>query len=163
MSYLSAKIYRHTAPPFLSFVAHDFIFAEMKHPGCILDFTHERNADLMRVYRARLAEADYIVMPDIFARVADSPSSRFWVSEERAAVVVSAMLANRRLPPMRRNKREMFNEIFRRYRAAHDADPTRPMFEVVADIVNAPAPKFYLTPRTVGEFIYRIKSGWYDK
>ena len=135
----------------------------MKHHGCILDFTHERNADLMRAYRARLAEAGHIVMPDIFSRVAASPASRFWVSEERAAVVVSAMLARRPLPRMRRNKREMFEEIFRRYTAAQAADPTRSVFEIVADVVNQPAPKFYLTPRTVGEFIYRIKSGWYDK
>ena len=57
----------------------------------------------------------------------------------------------------------MFEEIFRRYTAAQAADPTRSVFEIVADVVNQPAPKFYLTPRTVGEFIYRIKSGWYDK
>lgn len=148
---------------FLSFVAHKIIFAPMKHHGCILDFTHERNADLMRAYRAKLAEVGHIIMPDIFSRVADSPASRFWVSEERAAVVVSAMLTERPLPRMRQNKREMFEEIFRRYTAAQAADPTRSVFEIVADVVNQPAPKFYLTPRTVGEFIYRIKSGWYDK
>ena len=65
----------------------------MKYFGSILDFTRERNADLMRVYRDRLAEASIIVMPVIFQLVADSPASRFWVSEERAAIVISAMAA----------------------------------------------------------------------
>lgn len=60
----------------------------MKYFGSILDFTRERNADLMRVYRDRLAEASIIVMPVIFQLVADSPASRFWVSEERAAIVI---------------------------------------------------------------------------
>ena len=37
----------------------------MKYFGSILDFTRERNADLMRVYRDKLAEASIIVMPVI--------------------------------------------------------------------------------------------------
>lgn len=135
----------------------------MKHYGCTLDFTHQRNADLLNAYRRHLAEAHFIVMPDIFARVADSPAARFYVSEERATIVISAMLAGRPLPPMRRNKREMFNEILRRYKIAHRENPSKTTFEIVSDIVNQPAPKFYLTPRTVGEFIYRIKSGYYER
>ena len=134
----------------------------MKYFGSILDFTKERNADLMRVYRARLAEASVIVMPVIFELVAQSPASRFWVSEERAAIVISAMVAGKPMPRMRSNKREMFTEIYRRYLVMREACPDKSVYELVTKIVNQPAPKFYLTPRTVGEFIYRIKNGWYD-
>lgn len=135
----------------------------MKHLGCILEFTKERNADLLRAYRARLEMAGRIVMPEIFALVAQSPAARFWVSEERAAVVIAAMLAGRPLPPMRPNKREMFEEIFRRFLILRDLNPGISLYDAVAEVVNQPAPKFYLSPRTVGEFIYRIKNGWYDK
>lgn len=134
----------------------------MKYFGSILDFTKERNADLMRVYRARLAEASIIVMPVIFELVAESPASRFWVSEERAAIVISAMAAGKPMPRMRSNKREMFTEIYRRYLLMREDYPDKSVYELVTKIVNQPAPKFYLTPRTVGEFIYRIKNGWYD-
>lgn len=134
----------------------------MKYFGSILDFTKERNADLMRVYRARLAEASIIVMPVIFELVAESPASRFWVSEERAAIVISAMAAGKPMPRMRSNKREMFGEIYRRYLVMREDYPDKSVYELVTKIVNQPAPKFYLTPRTVGEFIYRIKNGWYD-
>ncbi len=134
----------------------------MKYFGSILDFTKERNADLMRVYRQKLAEASMIVMPAIFELVAESPASRFWVSEERAAIVVSAMVAGKPMPRMRSNKREMFNEIYRRYLVMRNDYPDKSVYELVTKIVNQPAPKFYLTPRTVGEFIYRIKNGWYD-
>lgn len=134
----------------------------MKYFGSILDFTRERNADLMRVYRDRLAEASIIVMPVIFQLVADSPASRFWVSEERAAIVISAMAAGKPMPRMRSNKREMFEEIYRRYLLMRKDYPDKSVYELVTKIVNQPAPKFYLTPRTVGEFIYRIKNGWYD-
>lgn len=49
----------------------------MKYFGSILEFTRERNNDLMRAYREKLAEASIIVMPVIFELVAQSPASRF--------------------------------------------------------------------------------------
>lgn len=135
----------------------------MKYLGSIQDFTRERNADLMRAFREQLALARFIVMPEIFELVAESPASRFWVSEERAAVVISAMVAGKPFPRMRSNKREMFQEIYRRFLIERRKKPKMTVFELATIIVNQPAPKFYLTPRTVGEFIYRIQNGWYDK
>ena len=134
-----------------------------KHFGSIMDFTRQRNEDIMRAYREQLALADYIVMPEIFRKVAESPAKRFWVSEERAAVEVSRMLVGKSFSRMRANKREMFKEIFRRYIALRDLHPRKSLPELVSIIVNQPAPRFYLTPRTVGEFVYRINNGWYDK
>ena len=136
---------------------------DMKYFGSILDFTQQRNEDLMRAFRALIKDADYIVMSDIFQRLADSPASRFWVSEERASIVIAAMLAGRPLPRMRPCKLEMFEEIYRRFLIAREQKPNEAISSLVADIVNQPAPKFYLTPRTVGQFIYRIKNGWYER
>lgn len=134
----------------------------MKQFGAILEFTKQRNTDLMKSYHERLAEAHYIVMPQIFEKVASSPSCRFWVSEERAAAVISSIEAGRPLPAsMRPNKREMFLEIYRRYLALRLSNPETPLLHLVSRIVHQPAPKFYLTPRTVGEIIYRIKKGCY--
>lgn len=96
----------------------------MKYFGSTVDFTHQRNADIMRVYRQKIVEADVIRMDDICRQVAESPSSRFWVSEERAAIVISAMDAGRPLACMTESKREMFAEIFRRYREMRPFIPT---------------------------------------
>ncbi len=134
-----------------------------KYFGSIMDFTQERNDDIMRAYRVQLAKANYIVMPEIFRLVAESPASRFWVSEERAAVEVSRMLVGKPFSRMRANKREMFEEIYRRYLLLREKHPDKSVYELVSKVVRQPAPKFYLTPRTVGEFIYRIRNGWYDK
>lgn len=134
----------------------------MKHFGSIMDFTRERNEDIMRTFRIQLEKARFIIMPEIFQMVADSPSIRFWVSEERASIVVSAMLSGKQLPRMRANKREMFEEIYRRFLVARQIDSEKTVYELVSDIVRQPAPKFYLTPRTVDEIIHRIKRGWYE-
>ena len=135
----------------------------MKYYGSILDFTQERNQELMRVYQEKLSKAGYIVMPKIFEQVANSPCSRFWVSEERAAIVISTLLAGKVIPNMRKNKREMFDEIFRRFLIAREQYPEKSIYALAIMVVNQPAPKFYMTPRTVGELIYRIKNGWYEK
>lgn len=133
----------------------------MKYFGSIMDFTHERNEDLMRVFREFFDKSDFIIISDLFQRVADSPSKRFWVSENRAAVVISAMLAKKRLPKMNPNKQEMFNEIFRRFNILREQRPDISFRELIAEVISQPAPKFYLAPRTVCEYFYRIKNGWY--
>lgn len=135
----------------------------MKYYGSILDFTQERNQELMRVYQEELSKAGYIVMPKIFEQVANSPCSRFWVSEERAAIMISTLLAGKVIPNMRKNKREMFDEIFRRFLIVREQYPEKSIYALAIMVVNQPAPKFYMTPRTVGELIYRIKNGWYEK
>lgn len=117
----------------------------------------------MWVYQEELSKAGYIVMPKIFEQVANSPCSRFWVSEERAAIVISTLLAGKVIPNMRKNKREMFDEIFRRFLIVREQYPEKSIYALAIMVVNQPAPKFYMTPRTVGELIYRIKNGWYDK
>ena len=134
----------------------------MKYFGSTVSFTHERNADIMRVFRQKLVEAPFIRMDDICRAIAESPSSRFWVSAERAAVVIAAMEAGREVPCLTKMKREMFLEIFRRYKKMRPLRPGEPLLDVVAHIVNQPAPKFYFTPRTIREFVRRIRSGWYD-
>ena len=135
----------------------------MKYFGSTVSFTRERNADIMRVFRQKIAEAAVIRMDDICHAVAESPSSRFWVSAERAAVVISAMEAGRPLPCLTQMTREMFHEIFRRYKEMRLLRPEESLLDLVAVIVNQPAPKFYFTPRTVREFVRRIRSGWYDR
>ena len=133
----------------------------MKHFGCVSNFAAERNAELLRTFRLHIAADKYVVMPQIFRQVANSPSSRFWVSESRAAIVVAAMANGKALPRMAPTKREMYNEIYRRYKELAQSMPGEPLADVVAMVVHQPAPKFYLTPRTVGEMIYRTRHKHY--
>ncbi len=134
----------------------------MKKFGSIMDVTFERNAELLAAYRREVAGVSMVVRPDVLARVAASPASRFWVSVERAAVVIRTIEAGRRLPPMRPNRLEMFREIHRRFVRLRDTSPHMSARDILSEVILSPAPCFYLTPRTVGEIIYRIKNGWYD-
>lgn len=128
-----------------------------------MDFTYQRNDDLMAVFRRIATNKNIIAASDIFRHVANSPAKRFWVSPERAAIVVSMLLNNKPLPAMRPNKKEMFMEIFRRFLKLRESCPNASVTEIVSEVILQPAPKFYLTPRTTAEIIYKIKKGWYDR
>ena len=118
-----------------------------KHFGSIMDFTRQRNDDIMRAYREQLALANYIIMPEIFKKVAESPARRFWVSEERAAVEVSRMLVGKPFSRMRTNKREMFKEIFRRYIALRDLHPDKSYLSILSLALSE---SLYIVLRMVG-------------
>lgn len=136
----------------------------MKPHGSILEFTRERNADLMRAYRLQISCARNIKMKEIRAAIVNMPASRFWVSEERATIVVSDLLSGRPLPKnMRPTKCEMFLEIYRRVLELRKERPTATVYDLVSEVINSPAPKFYMRQRTAMDIIYKIKKGYYDE
>lgn len=135
----------------------------MRRIGSSLDYTHERNRDIIRAYRSIVADLDVVDERLTFELLSVAPASRFWVSAERAAVVVSDLIRQRPLPDMNPLRRRMFIEIMRRYIALRKHRPGLPLSHVIGEIVAQPAPEFYLSPRTLAEYVRRIKSGWYGK
>ncbi|MBD5283784.1 MAG: hypothetical protein HDS31_04150 [Bacteroides sp.] len=135
----------------------------MKTFGSTLYFVDRRNRDLLRAFRTVLLNNDGISSFELVCHhIANSPASRFWVSEERAGVVIKAMLAGKPLIKMRPNKKEMFAEIFRRFVSLREQYPAKQFDDLIIEVVNQPAPSFYLTPKTVKEYLYKIKNGWYE-
>lgn len=136
----------------------------MKYHGCILEFTEERNKELMRAFRLAIEKQEHINIADISETIVNTPCSRFWVSEERAMVVVAALIKGKPvLEAMRPTKQEMFKEIYRRVLKTQQQQPELTLFQTIIKVVNSPAPKFYMKPRCAMEIIYKIKKGHYNK
>ena len=134
----------------------------MRNNGSTFEFTTERNEELLKSYRMILGKYRHIDTDVVAEELANSPTSRFWVSEERAAVVVGNMMNGKNvLDDMRPTKREMFSEIFRRTMELKDKMPHLKICDLVSKTVNSPAPKFYMTPRTAMETIRKIMKGYY--
>lgn len=133
----------------------------MKYFGSYFEYEQERNDDLMRAYHQQINARKYINLPDVFRAVVDMPSKRFWVSEERAAIVVARMMKGDKLLTMRSTKREMFYEIFSRVMELKKEYPDMSVFELTFKTVRQPAPKFYLTVGSAKVIIYKIKKQWY--
>ena len=137
--------------------------ALMKHPGNTYDFSAQRAHELLMAWREITTAAEVIDWKNIFQDIVNSPCSRFWVSEERAAIVMAKMERGDRLLQMTPTKREMYHEMYRRYLALRADDPQADMNTLCYRVVNSPAPKFYLTPYTAYVYVQAHKKKVYEQ
>lgn len=135
----------------------------MKHHGNLSHHIYMRNRELYKAYRHAIANTKaHISLREVCRTVANTPCPRFWVSEERASIVISNIYKGQYiLDNMRPRTREMYMEIFRRVDNLRTTHPNTPLYDLVFQVVNSPAPKFYLTPESVAVIICHIKRGRY--
>ncbi len=133
----------------------------MKHKGALMEYSQERSDDLMRAYDEYIQSCDYIRMPDVYNNIVNMPSRRFWVSDIRAALVISAMMRGEaRLDKMCASKREMYEEIYRRVAIMREKHPDKTTSELCAMVVIQPAPKFYLTASSAKIMVCKARKEW---
>lgn len=107
--------------------------------------------------RRLIMTTEGVPLGGLYAMAAQSPCSRFWVSEKRAAEVISRMMRGedtdvKSLPL--RNK--MYRELLRRVQEWQAQNPGHPLTDAVFAAVNSPAPEFYVTPESAKVIISRI-------
>lgn len=128
----------------------------MKHIGSTFQYMADRDRDLLRAYREYTFLCNTINKSELMTKIVNSPSKRFWVSESRAAIVVSGMMKGYLPPNISRMKKEMYEEIFRRVLALRKKYPRRSIPELAAMVSQQKAPKFYLTPGSANVILHRI-------
>lgn len=129
----------------------------MKHKGSAFEYKDDRDADLLEAYKRELASNSIISLAEIARRISQSPAKRFWVSEERALIVISEMERGIKLNITTKNKRDMFLELHRRYTLYKQEHPDMTMQEIVFRICNEPAPRWYLSPGSILVILYRAR------
>lgn len=129
----------------------------MKKKGTISQLQHERDDDLMRAFQQELAGRPHILLPKVLNAVVSSPSKRFWVTSERAAIVIYNMMKGDELEHMRPLKRKMFREIYRRVMKLKANYPQLSIPILTEQVVAEPAPEFYITPGSAKVIISRIR------
>lgn len=126
-----------------------------------MEYSRERLDDLMRAYDEYLSSCDYIRMPEVYERIVNMPTKRFWVSDIRASLVISAIIRGEdKLSDMWGTKREMYEEIYNRVLALRERYPETGISELCAIVVAQPAPKFYLTPGSAKQMVCKAKKEW---
>lgn len=130
----------------------------MRHKGSKNEYEQERNLELFRCYKELLYQSKHIRRKEIFVKLVNMPCSRFWVSEFRAAIILSEMFKGKPLSCVRRDSRDMYQEIFRRASIIRKEHPNMEYFMLAFNVVNQPAPRFYITPLTAEVIITRMLS-----
>lgn len=132
----------------------------MRTRGDVFEYREERDQALLDAYHRELSLSKHpIVLREIFQKVVDSTSERFWVSPERATYVISELIRGNKLPRMNRNKRRMYMEIFKRVqklRRQPDYEKKR-LIALVQMVVESEAPSFYLTPQSAAVIMHHIR------
>lgn len=129
----------------------------MRKIGAISEFGSKRDAELWQAYRRAIATSGVVSTEMLYEMTAASPTSRFWVSERRAAEVMGAIIRGISLNHMSPTRQEMFREIFNRFLQYRSKVPKSTIYEATFHAVNTPAPKFYLTPKTVKIILCRYR------
>ena len=129
----------------------------MKKKGTISQLKHERDEDLMRAYTKELSGRPHILLPDVLRAVVSSRSKRFWVTSERASIVIYNMMKGDKLENMRPLKRKMFREIYRRVMKLKKNYPQLSISILTEQVVAEPAPEFYITWQSAKTIISRIR------
>ena len=126
-----------------------------------MEYSEERIRDLMRAYDEYVSSCKYIRMPDVYKNIVEMPSRRFWVSDIRAALVVSAIMRGEDvLDGMWPLKKEMYMEIHRRVIGLAKDNPGMGISGLCSIVVAQPAPKFYLTPGSAKMMVCKARKGW---
>lgn len=132
----------------------------MKRFGAECEFKRERNDEIMKLYRAYVRRVRRIDLTEISEELSRMPASRFWISEERALIVVSQMRRGIALPSSTRPmKRRLYYDLYARTLQVLRGAPGITLTEAVRRAVDSPAPSFYLTARSVLDIIHACKSG----
>lgn len=115
------------------------------------DFILQRNAELYKAYKIQfLQAADGCGMNEIYRRVSKTPCSRFFVSEEEACTNVYRMARRTPLTVKSELRRRMYEAIaFRAYERYKEYKETVSLRNCIYEVVNEPAPEFYLTVKSV--------------
>lgn len=133
----------------------------MKKKGALMEYSQERLDDLMRAYDEYIESCAYIRRPEVYAQIVNMPSKRFWVSDIRASLVVSAIIRGEaKLSEMWGTKREMYEEIYRRVMKLRKHYPESTISELCHKVVQQPAPKFYLTPGSAKQMVCKARKEW---
>lgn len=96
----------------------------------------------------------YITQGEVIELASKSSAPRFYVTFENARRFVSLLMRGKKLPIVNKNKQEMYKEIYRRYKAKVKDANARYKYIILEDIIEEPAPSFYIDGETFRGIIY---------
>lgn len=113
------------------------------------EYHEERDKDLWHTYQQVCEQQQHSTDMEAVRRSVQHEAPRFYVSDERAARVLSWIAGgDARMERMVPKRREMFHEIYRRTMALRAQEPDCALVELVRRVVCGRAPEYYLTPQS---------------
>ena len=130
----------------------------MKKKNCKCEFASQRSELLLKNFRESIARQSKISAMRAFREATETPAPRFWVSEARATRIINMMMKGTDiLESMQTEKRKMYVEIYKRVMKLKEENPGMALGDAVFEVVNQPAPRFYLAAVSAKNLINKAK------
>lgn len=116
------------------------------------DLQMQKVRDFREIFFKVISTHPDMLYRDAYKVAAESGAPRFYCTYEQARRFVSLINRKRPLPLKQENKRRMYRDIYKKWKAAGYTT-----FKALHEIINSPAPAFYLANETVKAFghLYR--------
>ena len=134
----------------------------MRKKGSVFALSDNRNRDLLRAYNEQVKKQlrlyGRVTKTGLVERTVSSPASRFWVSSERACVIIYRMERGESIGYMKQNKLRFYTELYKAFRAYREQHPEIACVKHLVEIVvMQPAPCFPITPRVARNIIEKMR------
>ena len=134
----------------------------MRKKGSVFVLSDSRNRDLLRAYNEQVKKQlrlyGRITQTGLVERAVNSPASRFWVSSERACVIIYRLEKGESIGYMKRNKLRFYTELYKAFCLYREQHPEITCVKHLVEIVvMQPAPCFPITPRVARNIIEKMR------
>ena len=123
------------------------------------DVRNMRKHDVVNCFFESLKEVrkskPYATQDEVIRHAVNSKAPRFYVTFENARRFISMLARKKKLPLINSNKLAMYKEIYRRYVQRMKDDSKRYKYMILEQIIEEPAPSFYLDEDTFRGIVYR--------
>lgn len=133
----------------------------MRKAGDVFAFTEQRDMDLLSAYQRQISRQlqlyGRINATGLIQKVINSTASRYWVSSERASVVINKLEKGESISYMKPNKIRFYSELYKEFCSYREKHPGMPKKHIVEIVVTYPAPCFGMTQRVASNIIRKMR------
>lgn len=123
------------------------------------DVREIRKQDVLNSFFESLKEVrktkPYATQDEVIKHAVKKKAPRFYVTFENARRFISMLARKKKLPLINSNKLAMYKEIYRRYMQRMKDESNRYKYVILEQIIEEPAPSFYLDEDTFRGIVYR--------
>ena len=123
------------------------------------DVREIRKQDVLNSFFESLKEVrktkPYATHDEVIKHAVKKKAPRFYVTFENARRFISMLARKKKLPLINSNKLAMYKEIYRRYMQRVKDESNRYKYVILEQIIEEPAPSFYLDEDTFRGIVYR--------
>ena len=122
-----------------------------------IELAEMRNDDLLRAVREVVANYDVETDYEAVLLAINSPSKRYWCTASAAAKALWRLAKGDTLPEMRPTSRERYQSLYDLYLRMREEDQYKgkSIYYISCLLVEQPAPKFFLTPKTAEKIYHK--------